>query len=261
MNIFQRTELLLGKTYIERASQTRVILFGVGGVGSWCAEMLIRAGIGHLTMVDSDRIGVSNINRQLQASTKTVGQVKVEVLKARLQEINPKAEIIALQEIYSAENCASFHLESFDFIIDAIDSFENKVHLIQEACKTKATLYSSMGAALRTDPTKIKVADFWEVKGCRLAAAVRKKIKKTGELPKKFKCVFSEEVLQNRGELFSSVKEFGDEKTNPGNPELVNHNWNTKKGKINGTVSYMPAMYGMTIAGLVTQEINNGIKK
>ena len=255
MNIFQRTELILGKTYIERASQTKVILFGVGGVGSWCAEMLIRSGIGHLTMVDSDRIGVSNINRQLPATTKTVGQVKVEVMKARLQEINPEAEIIALQEIYSAETCASFHLENFDFIIDAIDSFENKVHLIQEACKTKATFYSSMGAALRTDPTKIQVADFWVVKGCRLAAAVRKRIKKAGGLPKKFKCVFSEEVIQNHGELFSSENEFGDEEINPGNPELVHHNWNTKKGKINGTVSYMPAMYGMTIAGLVTQEL------
>lgn len=256
MNIFQRTELLFGKTYIEKASQTNVILFGVGGVGSWCAEMLIRSGIGHLTMVDFDYVAISNINRQLPATTKTVGQIKVDVLKVRLQEINPTAEIIALQSVYSKDTYESFHLDNFDFIIDAIDAFEDKVHLIQEACKTNATLFSSMGAALKTDPTKIQVADFWKVKGCRLAVAVRKKIKQSGGLPKKFKCVFSEEHFKNLGALSSFEEEFDDKLTAHENPDSMHLHEHSKKTRTNGTVSYMPAMFGMTIAGLVTQEIN-----
>src|ERR1035437_3618221 len=129
--IFQRTELLLGKSFMEKASEKRVIIFGIGGVGSWCAESLIRTGIMHLTIVDSDRVCVTNINRQIMATTKTIGKVKTEVLKERLLEINPNAEITALQMIYSKETHESFRLETFDFIVDAIDSFANKIHLIQ----------------------------------------------------------------------------------------------------------------------------------
>lgn len=260
MNIFQRTELLFGKTYIEKASQTKVILFGVGGVGSWCAEMLIRSSIGHLTLVDYDKVAISNINRQLPATTRTVGQVKVEVLKDRLQEINPNAEIIALQSLYSKDTCDSFHLESYDYIIDAIDDFENKVHLIQAACKTNAILFSSMGAALKTDPTKIQVADFWKTKGCRLAAAVRKKIKHNGGVPKKFKCVFSEEHFRNSGELLTYDEELAKEEIIDERADLIHPPSSLKKARVNGTVSYMPAMFGMTIAGLITQEINKSIK-
>ncbi len=137
-DIFQRTELLLGSNRMEKISQIRVILFGVGGVGSWCAESLVRSGIRHLTIVDSDRVAGSNINRQLMATTKTVGKVKVDILKERLLEINPDAEIVALQKIYSKESSGSFHLEQYDYIIDAIDSLENKVYLIQTATKTDA---------------------------------------------------------------------------------------------------------------------------
>ena len=154
--IFKRAELLLGNHLMSKIANTKVIIFGVGGVGSWCAESLIRSGISLLTIVDSDRICVTNINRQLMATTKTVGQVKVEALKTRLLEINPKAEINALQQIYSAETSDSFHLDEYDYIIDAIDSLENKAELIRTATNTKADLFSSMGAALKMDPTKIK---------------------------------------------------------------------------------------------------------
>lgn len=258
MKIFQRTELLLGKSYIEKAANTRVIIFGIGGVGSWCAETLIRSGVGHLTIVDSDRVCVTNINRQLLATTKTVGKVKTDVLKERLLEINPKADIISLQKIYSPETCESFQLDNFDFIIDAIDSLSNKVHLIQQATKTKAIFFSSMGAALKLDPTRLKVAEFWDVKGCPLAAALRKRIKKAGGTGKKFMCVYSDELLDNQGNNTSC----GTEKCmcpktthGPGDPELANHEWCSLKAKINGTTSHMPALFGMTIAGLVTQEL------
>lgn len=260
--IFQRTQLLLGRSFIEKAAEKRVIIFGIGGVGSWCAESLIRSGIGHLTIVDSDRVCITNINRQLMATSKTVGKVKTEVLRERLLEINPKADIVALQKIYSPETSESFELDSYDFIIDGIDSLSNKVHLLQTATKTNATLFSSMGAALKMDPTRIKVAEFWKVQGCPLGSALRGRIKKLGGVSKKFMCVYSDELLANKGENESC----GTDKCmcpktqhGPGDPDLVNHEWCSLKAKINGTTSYMPAMFGMTIAGLVVQQIEKGV--
>ncbi|MEI7677739.1 MAG: tRNA threonylcarbamoyladenosine dehydratase, partial [Bacteroidales bacterium] len=192
--LFQRSELLLGREKMNRIAQQRVIIFGIGGVGSWCAESLIRSGIRHLTIVDSDRVCITNINRQLLATTKTVGQVKTEALKARLLEINPKAEITALQKIYNKETHDSFDLNSYDYIIDAIDSLENKIHLIRMATQTDATFFSSMGAALKIDPTRVRVAEFWKVNGCPLGSVIRKRIRK-GDLPAKpFFCVYSDEV-------------------------------------------------------------------
>jgi Dinucleotide-utilizing enzymes involved in molybdopterin and thiamine biosynthesis family 1 len=184
--IFKRTELLVGNELMDKIANTRIIIFGVGGVGSWCAESLVRSGIKYITIVDSDRICITNVNRQLMATTKTIGQVKVEALKSRLLEINPTAEITALQQIYSAETSDSFNLDSYDYIIDAIDSLQNKIDLIRTATKTNATFFSSMGAALKMDPMKIKTAEFWKVIGCPLAAALRRKIRKGEKLAKKF---------------------------------------------------------------------------
>lgn len=256
--IFQRTELLFGKDTMDVLSQKRVIVFGVGGVGSWCAESLIRSGIRHLTIVDSDRVCITNINRQLLATTKTVGQVKTEVLKNRLLEINPEAEIIAIQKIYNQASHSFFELENYDYIVDAIDSIAPKVHLIRMATRTEAKLFSSMGASLKLDPTKIQVAEFWKVKGCRLASRVRNIIRK-GELPaKKFMCVFSEELIENKG----SGASCGTEKclcpknsNAEGDPELADHEWCSQKAVINGTVAHITAIYGFTLAGLVIQDI------
>lgn len=264
MNIFQRTELLLGKNHIEKASQTKIILFGIGGVGSWCAEALIRAGMGHLTIVDSDQVSETNINRQLLATTKTVGKIKTKVLKKRLLEINPNANITALRAIYSPETADSFALDTYDFIIDAIDSLSNKVHLIQQATQTNAVFFSSMGAALKTDPTRIKVAEFWKVQGCPLAAALRSRIRKLGGTGKKFLCVYSDEIYENKGDAV--LVERIPEAISTGNvasardnevhkPFMTDQNWDSKKASINGTVSYIPAMFGMMIAGLVTREL------
>jgi tRNA A37 threonylcarbamoyladenosine dehydratase len=256
--LFQRTGLLLGDEWMRQIAATRVIIFGVGGVGSWCAESLVRSGIRHLTLVDSDRICVTNINRQLMATTQTVGQVKVEALKERLLQINPTAEITALQMIYSRQTSDSFHLETYDYILDAIDSLEHKAQLITAATRTAAVFFSSMGAALKMDASKIEVAEFWKVKGCPLGAALRRKLKKT-ELPaKKFLCVYSEEVLENKGRNASC----GTEKclcpkaaTGPGDPTLVNHEWCSLKARINGTLAHTTAIFGFTLAGLVLQDI------
>lgn len=258
-DIFQRTELLIGETWMQQIAQQRVILFGVGGVGGWCAESLIRSGIKHLTIVDSDCVAASNINRQLMATTKTVGQVKVEVLKQRLLDINPQAEITALQEIYDADSSASFSLDSYDYIIDAIDSLSNKVHLIQTATQTKAMFVSSMGAALKMDPQKIKVAEFWKVLGCPLGAALRRKMRKEGKPSKKFRCVYSDELLENRGaESFTAATKEPAVMLNAqvqGRADLANHDWSTTKAQINGTLAHVTAIFGFTLAGLVIQDI------
>ena len=200
-DIFQRAEVLLGQSTMEMMARTRVIIFGIGGVGSWCAEALVRTGIRQLTIVDFDRVDVTNVNRQLMATSETVGQVKVEALRRRLLEINPEAEITAIAETFSAESASKFCLDDYDYIIDAIDSLKDKALLILMACRTEAKFFSSMGAALKLDPTRIKVTEFWKVQGDPLARTLRKKFKQLGQFPeKKFQVVYSDELLQPQGE-------------------------------------------------------------
>ena len=256
--IFRRSELLLGNEVMERIAQKRVIIFGVGGVGSWCAESLVRSGIRQLTIVDSDRVCITNINRQLMATTKTVGQVKVEALKERLLTINPSAEITALQQIFSEETAESFELDTYDYIIDAIDSLKDKAALILLACRTKAKLFSSMGAALKLDPTRIKVTEFWKVQGDPLARALRKKFKGQKQFPKrKFQCVYSDELLENRGHNATCGTEQcmkKKKKNGPGDQSLLNHEWCSSKAQINGTLAHITAIFGFMLAGLVIQD-------
>ncbi len=258
--IFRRSELLVGSETMEHISQKRIIIFGVGGVGSWCAESLIRSGIRFLTIVDSDRVCITNINRQLMATTKTVGQVKVEALKERLLTINPKAEITALQKIFTQETAEDFALCDYDYIIDAIDSLKDKALLILMACHTKAKFFSSMGAALKMDPTRIKVTEFWKVQGDPLARALRRKFKSQGLLPKrKFQCVYSDELLTNRGHNATCGTEqcvCPKTQSGPGDPSLLNHEWCSVKAQINGTMAHITAIFGFMLAGLVLEDIN-----
>lgn len=240
--IYKRTTLLVGSDVMDALSQARVIIFGVGGVGSWCAEGLVRSGVTHLTLVDSDRVSISNVNRQLMATPATVGQVKVEVLKERLLAINPNAEILAIQQVYSAETRDNFGMENYDYIIDAIDSLKDKADLILHATRTPATFFCSMGAALKINPQGVKVAEFWNVRGCPLGAAIRKKYKKNHTYPgHKFRCVYDEEVLPNRGDSPAA--------DSPGSE------WDSRKAQINGTAAHVTAIFGMTLAGLVIEDI------
>ena len=257
--IFRRSELLLGNEVMSLISQKRVIIFGVGGVGSWCAESLVRSGIRHLTIVDSDRVCITNINRQLMATSKTVGQVKVEALKERLLSINPSAEITALQQIFTAETADSFNIGSYDYIIDAIDSLKDKALLILMATQTNAKFFSSMGAALKLDPTRIKTAEFWKVQGDPLARALRNRFKRDGRFPRrKFQCVYSDELLQNRGHNSTCGTEqcmCPKAQTGPGDPRLLNHEWCSSKAQINGTLAHITAIFGFMLAGLVIKDI------
>ncbi len=258
--IFRRAELLLGNETMERIAQKRVIIFGVGGVGSWCAECLVRSGIRQLTIVDSDRVCITNINRQLMATTKTVGQVKVDALKERLLTINPKAEITALQKIFTQETADEFGIDGYDYIIDAIDSLKDKALLILMACRTKARFFSSMGAALKMDPTRIKVTEFWKVQGDPLARALRNRFKRDKEFPKrKFMCVYSDELLSNRGHNATCGTEqcmCPKAKMGPGDPSLVNHEWCSSKAQINGSMAHITAMFGFMLGGLVLSDID-----
>jgi len=259
-SLFDRTRLLLGTETMEQLARVQVILFGIGGVGSWCAESLIRSGITHLTLVDSDRVQASNINRQLHATTLTIGKNKTEVLKERLLQINPEAKIEALQKVYGIDTHPEFELEKFDYIIDAIDSLSNKIHLIRMATRTQAVFFSSMGASLKIDPGKIKVTEFWNVRGCPLGSRIRKMIRR-GELPaKKFLCVYSEELLENRGSMESFKQQSQNEMGHETEENNTDHDWNLKKACINGTVAHITAIFGFTLAGLVIQDIY-GTKK
>ncbi len=227
--IFHRAELLLGQEVMENIARKRVILFGVGGVGSWCAECLVRSGIRQLTIVDFDRVCNSNINRQLMATTQTVGEVKVEVLRERLLSINPDAEITAVQQVFTATTADNFQLDNYDYIIDAIDSLKDKALLILMACQTKARFFSSMGAALKMDPTRIQITEFWKVKGDPLARALRNRFKRDNTFPKrKFQCVFSDELLKNKD--------------------------NQDPSGANGSLAHITAIFGFMLASLVIRD-------
>lgn len=214
-SLFARTELLLGPEALRRLAAARVVLFGVGGVGSWCAEALIRSGVGHLTLVDSDCVDPTNINRQAPALATTVGQPKVAVMRDRLLAINPAADIVARQERYTPESADSFALQEYDYVIDAIDSLKDKLDLILR-CTTRSplpTLLSSMGAARKLDPLQVRVSEFWKVDGCPLAATLRKRMRKERRFPeRKFLCVWSPERCeqsQPKGSLMPVTATFG----------------------------------------------------
>ena len=271
----RRTELLLGLDNLEKIQKARVLIFGIGGVGSWCAECLVRSGIRNITIVDSDRICVTNCNRQLMATSKTIGQVKVDALRDRLLEINPDASITCFQKIYEAASADSFHMEEYDFIVDAIDSLKDKADLILRATALPKhiTFISSMGAALRRDPFLVRKSEFWKIKGDPLARAIRNKFKRLKVFPsRKFQCVYSEEnpmknmginkACDTEGCLCSKAKLLSGERGTdtavydaPGDQGLVEHEWCSVKAQINGSLCHITAIFGMSIAGMIINQI------
>ena len=249
--ILSRAHLLLGEDAMTRIKDVKVIIFGVGGVGSWCAESLVRSGVRNLTIVDSDKVCVSNINRQRMATVDTIGEVKVIALKKILMSVLPDAKIDVRQETYCEETAGTFRLEEYDYIIDAIDSLKDKMLLIENATRTKARFYSSMGAALKLDPTKIRVSEFRDVKGCPLARALRQRFKRLKRYPhRKFQCVYSEELLENKG-FFTE-----DSIPRTSCAEMpLNSERDATKARVNGSIMHITAMFGMTLAGLVIKDI------
>lgn len=231
---FQRTAILLGEQGVERLAASHVFLAGLGGVGSWCAEALGRAGVGRLTLVDHDVVAVSNINRQLPALLSTVGHPKVEVLAERLGQINPACEVTVDQRFIQPDNVDSLLPGEVDWVVDCIDSLNCKLALIAAARQRGLGVAASMGAGNRLDPARIHLADISQTRVCALARAVRKGLRRRG-IEDGVLCVFSDEEAHPPGPM---------EATGLGRARVVN-----------GTISYLPALFGMMLAGAVIRQM------
>lgn len=231
----QRTRLLLGEEKSERLRQAHVLVVGVGGVGAYAAEMLCRAGVGHLTLVDADTVQPTNINRQLPALHSTLGQLKVEVLAARFRDINPEVELTVLPVFLKDENIPQLlDASRYDFVVDAIDTLAPKCHLIVEALRRRIKIVSSMGAGAKSDITQVRFADVWDTYHCGLSKAVRKRLQKMG-IRHKLPVVFSTEQADPKAVLLT------DDERN--------------KKSTCGTVSYMPAVFGCYLAEYVIRRL------
>lgn len=231
----QRTELLLGAEKMERLRNAHVLVVGVGGVGAYAAEMICRAGVGHITIVDADTVQLTNINRQLPATHAVLGRPKAEVLAERFRDINPELDLTVLP-VYLKDEAIPELLDSakFDFVVDAIDTVAPKCYLIYNAMKRGIKIVSSMGAGAKSDITQVRFADLWETYHCGLSKAVRKRLQKMG-MKRKHPVVFSTE------------------QANPDAVILIDNEQNKKS--TTGTVSYMPAVFGCYLAEYVIRKI------
>lgn len=231
----QRTELLLGKDRMEHLRNSHVLVVGLGGVGAYAAEMICRAGVGKMTIVDADTVQPSNINRQLPALHSVIGRPKAEVLAGRFKDINPDLELTVLP-VYLKDEAIPELLDSakFDFVVDAIDTVAPKCYLIYNALKRGIKIVSSMGAGAKTDITQVRFADLWETYHCGLSKAVRKRLQKMG-MKRKLPVVFSTE------------------QADPNAVILIDNEQNKKS--TTGTVSYMPAVFGCYLAEYVIRKI------
>jgi len=232
---FERTHILLGDAGIEALARKHVFVAGLGGVGSYCAEALARAGVGRLTLLDHDVVATSNINRQLPALLSTVGQPKVELMRARIMDINPACQLEVLRIFLNTENVNEL-VPDCDYVVDAIDSLACKVALVGESVKRGLRVASSMGAGNRLDPGKIKIADISKTEMCPLAKQMRKRLGRHYGLYKGVLTVFSDE-----------------QPSPPLPPEPVEGPGRARA--VNGTISYMPPLFGMMLAGTVIKAL------
>ena len=243
-NAFQRTELLLGQLATERLKKSHIAIFGLGGVGSYAAEALARAGVGEFSLFDFDKVGESNINRQNIAFTDTVGQPKVNLMAERIARINPDAKINAKNIFYDEHNSEHILDANFSAVIDAIDSFNSKISLLSESHRLAIPVFSAMGAAGKIDPTQIRSGDISKSSICPMARKVRKFLRYKG-IKKGIKVVYSLEapVMPYSHTIFSSKQNEFEEN-------------NGMKKMIQGSISYLPAIFGLTLAGLVVQHLS-----
>ncbi len=231
----QRTRLLLGEEKMERMQQAHVLVVGLGGVGAYAAEMICRAGVGRMTIVDADTVQPTNINRQLPALHSTMGREKAEVLAARFKDINPDIQLTVLPVFLKDDNIPELlDAARYDFIVDAIDTLAPKCYLIAEALKRHIKIVSSMGAGAKSDITQIRFADIWDTYHCGLSKAVRKRLQKLG-IKRKLPVVFSTEQADPKAVLLTEDEQ--------------------NKKSTCGTVSYMPAVFGCYLAEYVIKRL------
>lgn len=235
MEKFLRTEMLLGKEALEKLKSSRIAVFGIGGVGGYALEALVRAGVGEIDIIDSDDIATSNINRQILATTKTVGQKKVDVAERRAKEINPDVKINKFDIFYLPDTAHLFNFNNYDYVIDAIDTVSGKMELIKRANETGTPIICSMGTGNKLDPTAFEVADIYKTSVCPLAKVMRSLCKKEGI--KHLKVVYSKELPLTPHELENTEKKGKTGRTSP------------------ASCSFVPPVVGFILAGEVIKDI------
>ncbi|ADL05113.1 ThiF family adenylyltransferase [Lacrimispora saccharolytica] len=247
LNQFSRTQLLLGEDAMKKLSEAKVAVFGIGGVGGYVAEALVRSGIGSFVLVDDDKVCLTNINRQIIATRKTVGKYKVDVMKDRILEINPDAQVETHQCFYLPENADDFDFKEYDYVVDAVDTVTAKLELIMRAKEAGVPVISCMGAGNKLDPTKFLVADIYKTTMCPLAKVMRRELKKRGV--KKLKVVYSTEKPTRPLEDMSISC-----RTNCICPPGAKHKC-TERRDIPGSVAFVPSVAGLIIAGEVIKDL------
>lgn len=247
LNQFSRTQLLLGEEAMNKLKNSRVAVFGVGGVGGYVCEALARSGVGTFDLIDDDKVCLTNLNRQIIATRKTVGKYKVEVMKERILDINPDAQVNIHQCFFLLENADEFSFDAYDYVVDAVDTVTAKIEIIMQAKKAEVSVISSMGAGNKLDPTAFRVTDIYKTKVCPLAKVMRRELKKRGV--KKLKVVYSEEQpIQPIEDMSISCR------ANCICPPGAKHKC-TERRAIPGSVAFVPSVVGLIIAGEVVKDI------
>ena len=241
---FSRTRLVFGKEAMDRLKGSRVAVFGVGGVGGYTVEALARSGVGAIDIIDDDKVCLTNINRQIIATTKTVGKYKVDVAKERIEEINPDCKVTAFRTFYMPETADQFDFTQYDYVVDAIDTVTGKIALIENAKKAGTPIISSMGAGNKVDPTAFEVADIYKTSVCPLARVMRYELKRRGI--KKLKVVYSKE---------KPIPLIADEDPNGENGCLSKADKVPGKRQVPGSTAFVPSVAGLIIAGEVIKDI------
>ena len=247
LNQFSRTQLLLGESAMQELANKRVAVFGIGGVGGYACEALVRSGIGAFDLIDDDKVCLTNLNRQIIATRKTVGKYKTEVMKERMLEINPNVDVRIHNCFFLPENADKFPFDEYDYIIDALDTVTAKISIIMKANELGIPVISSMGAGNKLDPTAFMVADIYKTRVCPLAKVMRRELKKRGV--KKLKVVYSEEQPTRPIEDMSISC-----RTNCICPPGAEHKC-TERRDIPGSVAFVPSVVGLIIAGEVIKDI------
>ena len=247
LNQFSRTELLFGKAAMEKLAASRVAVFGIGGVGGYTVEALVRSGIGAIDLIDDDKVCLTNINRQIYATRKTIGRYKVDVAEERIKEINPDTIVYKHQTFYTPETSGQFDFHDYDYVVDAIDTVTGKIELIMNAEACGTPIISSMGAGNKLDPTAFEVADIYDTSICPLARVMRRELKKRGI--KKLKVVYSKEPAMTPIEDMAISC-----KTNcicpPGTARKC-----TQRRQVPGSNAFVPSVVGLIIAGEVIKDL------
>ena len=244
---FSRTELLLGKEAMDKLKKARVAVFGIGGVGGYVCEALVRSGVGAFDLIDNDKVSLSNLNRQIIATRKTIGKYKTDVMKERILDINPNAEVTVHPCFFLPENAEEFPFDTYDYVVDAVDTVTAKIELVLQAKERGVPIISSMGAGNKLDGSLFQVADIYKTKVCPLAKVMRRELKKRGV--KELKVVYSEEQpIRPIEDMAISCR------TNCICPPGAEHKC-TERRDIPGSVAFVPSVAGLIIAGEVVKDL------